>query len=811
VSQLRASIRSLIRERGFTASVVLTLTLGLGGCLAVFSVVRGVLLAPLPFPSPHQLTRVWMTNPQQGFDKDVISYPQFRDWRDQSREVFSAMAVISGTVASLSGSGPAQEIAISQVSEEFFTALGAAPYLGRVLDAGDYEVGRHRVVVLSHSLWSSSFGGDRGIVGRTITLASEPFTVAGVLPPGVAYPPATLAWWPLTGTPAMRQMLESRGSLWLETVARLEPGASREAAQAAMDVVQSRYNLAYPDATPATGVDVAPMHQDMVGAIARSLWLLQGAVLVVLLIACANISNLMLARATARRREVATRIALGAGWRRIAQECFTETFLLAAVGAAFGLALAIALVRVLPSFAPAQLPFVGRVAIDWTVAVSAVFLTATTALLVGLAPLVQGRRIDVNTAIKEGGRVAQEAGGSGRVRLGLVAGQIALALILLVGAGLLVKSFANVLSVPTGFTGETVLTARVTLPEASYPVASGKRAIFWSELIRRVSEIPNVRSAGAVSTVLLGNLPNAASMTPEGRPDLSPSLLAQPVAIDSVQAAYFDAVGQPLVAGRFFSEQIDTATAPPVTIVNASLARAYFDTTDVVGRRVTFGTPGDPQTRWLTIVGVVRDLRRATAGPQVAPRPEVYIPYQQRQRPTMVLAMRTSGDALSLVGPVRDIARALDADVPLARVQTLQTMLGARIGERRFVMSLLAAFAILAVLLSAIGIYGVVSYTVSRRLPEFGMCLAMGAQRRDIAKMVLGQGFVVAATGTAAGVAGALFLTRFAGPQLYEVSPNDPWVFSAVATLLLAIAMVATWLPARRAARVDPMIVLRHE
>jgi putative ABC transport system permease protein len=508
---------------------------------------------------------------------------------------------------------------------------------------------------------------------------------------------------------------------------------------------------------------------------------------------------------------VATRIALGAGWHRVAQACFTETLLLAAIGAAFGLALAIALVRVLPSFAPAQLPFVGRVAIDWTVAVSAMLLTATTALLVGLAPLVQGRRIDVNAAIKEGGRVAQEAGGSGRVRLGLVAGQIALAVVLLVGAGLLVKSFARVLSVPTGFTDDAVLTARVSLPDARYPVASGKRALFWNEMIGRVSDLPGVKAAGAVTTVLLGALPVSSPVTPEGRPDLSPSILALPVAIDSVNAAYFDTVGQPLIAGRFFSEQIDTATGPPVTIVNEALARTYFDTTEVIGRRVTFGTPGNPQTTWLTIVGVVRDLRRAVAGPQVPSRPEVYMPYAQRQQPTMVLAVRTRGDALALVGPVRDIARALDADVPLARVQTLQTMLGARIGERRFVMSLLAAFAILAVLLSAIGIYGVVSYTVSRRLPEFGMCLALGAQRRDIAKMVLGQGLAVAAIGTAAGVAGALFLTRFAGPQLYEVSPNDPWVFAAVATLLVAIAMVATWLPARRAARVDPMIVLRHE
>jgi predicted permease len=811
VSQLKQAFRSLYRERGFTASVLLTLMLSLGGCLAVFSVVRGVLLAPLPFPSPEQLVRLWMTNPQQGFDKDIVSFPQFRDWRDQTRDVFSAMAVVSGATASLSGSGPALEIQGAQVSDEFFKVLGAQPFLGRLLAPDDYQVGNHRVVVLSHALWSSSFGADRGIVGRAITLATEPFTVVGVLPPGVAYPSNTVAWWPLAATPQMQPNLESRGALWLEVVARTRPEVTTAAAQTALAVVQERYKLAYPGAADETGVFVSPMHQDLVEAVARSLWLLQGAVLVVLLIACANISNLMLARATARQREIATRIALGANWRRIARAGFTETLLLAGIGAALGLSLAQALVRVLPSFAPSQLPFVSRVSIDWTVALGALVLTAGTAIVVGLAPIVQGSRIDVNTAIKEGGRVAQEAGGSGRVRLGLVAGQIALALVLLVGAGLLVKSFANVLSVATGFTEGAVLTARVYLPEARYPSQGGTRAVFWREFFRRASEVPGVTSVGAVSTVLLGALPNAASMTPEGRPDLPQALLTKPVAIDSVNGRYFETVGQPLITGRSFSDQIDTATGPRVTIVNEALARAYFDTTDVLGRRVTFSNPNNPQATWLTIVGVVRDVRRAAAGPHVDPRPEVYLPYSQRARPTMVLTVRTSGDALALAAPIRDLARAMDADVPVSRLQTLETMLGARVGQRRFVMSLLAAFAGLAVLLSAVGIYGVISYTVNRRLPEFGVCLALGAQRRDIARLVLKQGLAVALIGTAAGIAGALFVTRFAGPQLYEVSPNDPWVFSAVAALLLAIALLAAWLPARRASRVDPMAVLRCE
>jgi predicted permease len=811
VTHLRSAARSLLRERGFTISVVLTLTLALGGSLAVFSVVRGVLLAPLPFATPDRLTRVWMTNPQQGFDKDVISYPQFRDWRDQTRDAFAAMAAINDSVASLSGAGPAQEIAVSQVSEEFFQVLGANPLFGRVLAPDDYEPGRHRVLVLSHALWTASFGADQSIVGRTINLATEPFTVIGVMPPRITYPSDTQAWTPLTATPALRRQLESRGSLWLEVIARMKPGVATATAQAAMDVVQARYNAAYPAATPGTGIYVAPMHQDIVESVARSLWLLQGAVLAVLLIACANISNLMLARATARQREVATRIALGAGWRRIARECFTETLLIASIGAAFGISLAVALVRMLPSFAPAQLPMIDGVAVDWVVALAAVALTMATAVVVGLAPIVHGRRIDVNTAIKEGGRVAHEGGGSGRVRLALVAGQIATALVLLVGAGLLVKSFANVLSIPTGFTPDPVFTARVSLPAARYSTQKSQRAIFWNELSRRVAELPGVKAVGAVSTILLGTLPVSAPMIPEGRPDLPRAVLTTPVAIDAVHGGYFDTVGQPLLFGRFFSDQIDTGDGQPVVIVNEALARTYFDTADAVGRRVTFSDTITPQTTWLTIVGVVRDVRRAAAGPHVAPRAEAYMPYVQSQRQTMVLTARASGNAMALAGSVREIVRAMDADVPLSRVQTLDTMLGNRVGERRFVMSLLTAFAGLAVLLAAVGIYGVITYTVSRRLPEFGMCLALGAQRRDITKMVLGQGLAMAVAGTAIGVAGALFLTRFAGPQLYEVKPNDPWVFASVAALLLAIAMVAAWLPARRASRVDPMVVLRCE
>ena len=805
---MRAAVRSLIRERGFTAAVVLTLGLGLGGCLAIFSVVQAVILRPLPFPSPERLSIVWMTNPQQGFDRDVISYPQFRDWRDQGAEAFEGMAVHYSQFASLSGAGVAQEIRLSSVSEDFFTVLAASPAIGRALSAGDYVVGQHRVVVLGHGLWTGRFGGDRGVVGRDVSLNGEPYTVVGILPPAIQFPLDTEAWVPLAATPPMRQQLESRGSLWLNVIARLRPGVPAVTAQRTMEVVQARFNRAYPDATPETGVLVSPLHQDLVGPAARSLWLLQGSVLVVLLIACANVSNLLLARATARHREMATRVALGAAWGRIARECLTETALLSGAGAAIGLGLALWLIRVLPSLAPAQVPRLGDVALDGGVVAAAVVLTAAIALVVGLAPLLHFRRVDVNAAIKEGGRVAHESGGSGTMRMALVAAQMALALVLLVGAGLLIKSFSKVLAIESGFTRDPVLTARFALPGERH---SGERRVaLWEELTRRVAELPGVKAAGGVTTVMLGRLPNSAPMTPEGRPDLPRTLLAMPVAVDSATPGYFDAVGQRIVAGRGFTG-FDRADSLPVVVANEALARAYFSGVDAVGRRVTFGDASDPSAPWLTIVGIVADVRRASAGPELDVRPEVYMPYPQRRSPGMMLVVRAASDPMALAAPIREIAKSIDPDVPLARIRTLDDLQGARLAERRFVMGLLSAFAGLAVLLSAIGIYGVIAYTVTRRLPEFGMCLALGAQRWDIAKLVFRQGLIVAAIGTVAGLAGAIGLTRFAGPQLFNVSPTDPWVFAAVAALLLGVAAAASWLPARRASRVDPMVVLRHE
>lgn len=807
---LRVALRSLLRERAFSTAVILTLVIGLGGCLAIFSVVRAVLLEPLPFPDPDRLTAVWMTNPRQGFDRDVISYPQFRDWRDQSRDVFSNMAVFSNQIGSLTTQGPARETRAIAVSEEFFALLGSSPLMGRTLEPGDFEPGRHRVLMISHALWTTAFGSDPAVVGKTVRFNGEPHQVIGVLQPGVGFPNDAELWQPLAVLPDQRAQFESRGSLWLSVVARLKPGVTIAAAEDTMLVIERRLQQAYPgEATPETGVLVAGLHDDLVGSTSRSLWLLQGSVAFVLLIACANVSNLLLARVSARSREIATRLALGASWRRVITEGLTETMLLAVAGGLLGLLAAMWAVDVFMRMGPTGIPLASRVEVDWTVALVAGVLCLVTTLIVGLAPVLFAGRVDVAMTLKSGGRNPAEAGGSGRVRTTLVIGQIALALVLLVGAGLLIKSFVRVLAIPTGFTTTTALTARFALPTQQYPDAA-RRVAMWNELTRQVAEVPGVSAVGGVSTVLLGRLPVSSSIAVEGRPDLPDALVFAPVAIDSVTPGYFEAVGQPLVGGRLLNDH-DTADTLPVVVANEALGRLYFGTTDIVGRRITFGDATNPKTTWQTIVGVVRDVRRASAGPQLEARPEVYFSYAQRARPGMMLVVKTVGDPMGVVGSVRDVAAKLDPEVPLARVRPLDELLNARLDERVFLMNLLAAFAIMAVLLSAIGIYGVTAYSVSRRMQEFGVLVALGAQRRDVLGLVLGHGLFVVAIGSVLGIAGALLLTRLAGPQLFEVSPTDPQVFVAVAVGLAACALAACWLPAARAARVDPMTVLRHE
>ncbi len=799
---VRTTARALLRERAFSLAVVLTLAMGLGACLAIFTVVRGVLFAPLPYPAADRLARVWMTNPQQGIDRDVISYPMFRDWRDQSRDVFASMAVYSDRSANMLAGAAPEEVLTAVVSEEFFATVGSRPLLGRSFEAGDYVDGQHRVVILSHGLWQRAFGGRGDIVGHTATIAGEPHTVVGVLSPGGEYPDETELWLPMAHSADARELLESRGALWLPVIARLRADVALETAQQKMALVQSAQNAAYPDNVPGTSALVTPVHDDMVAAARRPLWLLQGSVLLVLLIACANVSNLFLARATAREREIATRAALGAGWRRLAREWLAETLLLTMVGSVLGLVFAVWIVGLVVGAAPSQIPRIASVAIDWGVVAAGGVLTLITALAIGAVPLMRLSRADVSSTLKEGGRTIDEQGGHARIRQGLVVAQLALALMLLVGAGLLLRSFAALLETPSGFDARGVLTARVNLPATKYQ-APAQRLQFWERLRADVNALPSVTRVAGISTVLLSRLPNSSSIVVEGRPDLPESLQNWPVAIDSVTPGYFDTVGMRLLSGRDVSDT-DLAASPRVVVVNEALATQYFETADVVGRRISFGST--PPT-WLTIVGVVSNARRS--GPELEARAETYFPHPQRPTGSMTLVVRSDRDPMALASSVREVVRRLDPEQPVSRVNTLASLLDARLAERRFLLALLGGFAVVALVLSGVGIYGVMAYTVGRRRQEFGIRAALGATRGDLSRLVLRQGVILIGFGVVLGIFGAFLATRLMDRLLFGVGPADPLVFSGVTLLLSACALIACYLPALRAARTDPLKVLR--
>jgi putative ABC transport system permease protein len=802
---LRTSIRALLRERGFTAAVGLTLAIGLGGCLAIFTIVKAVLFAPLPYLQAERLALVWMTNPQQGFDRDIVSYPMFRDWRDQSREVFESMAVFSSQFANiLAGTSP-EEVRMGVVSEEFFQTVGVATRLGRTFEPDDYVEGRHRVAVLSHGLWQRAFGGRTEVIGRDAMVNGRPYSIIGVLSPGSEYPTDADLWIPLATTADSRPQMEARGALWLPVIARLRPGVPIETAQQRMIVVQNAQNAAYPDNVPGTSAFVTLLLDDMVASARRPLWLLQGAVLLVLLIAWANVSNLFLARATARERETATRAALGAGWRRLSREWLNETLVLTTAGALGGLALAVWAVQAVVAAAPPQIPRLASVSIDWTIVAAGAALTLLTSLAIGLAPLWRVTRADVSSTLKEGGRTVEEQGGRARVRLGLVTAQLALALMLLVGAGLLLRSFAAVLETPSGFQSDGVFTARISLPAAKYQQPA-QRLQFWERLRSEAAALPSVQRVAGITTILLGRLPNSAPIIVEGRPSLPEGLRSWPVAIDSVTPGHFETVGMRLVRGRDVAET-DLATALRVVVVNEALALQYFETLDVVGRRISFGSLG-PNTQWLTIVGVVSNARRS--GPELDARAETYLPHPQRPSGSMTLVVKTAGDPLLLTPAIRQLVQRLDPEQPIARVSALTTMLDARLAERRFVLSLLGGFALVALSLSAIGIYGVMAYSVGRRRHEFGVRAALGASRLDLSRLVIRQGAIVIAIGVLLGVGGAVAVTRLMERLLFGVSATDPLVFAVVTLLLSATALLACWLPARRAANVEPMGVLRQ-
>ncbi len=807
LKDVKYATRALLRQPGFTLVAVVTLALGIGANTAIFSVIDATLLRSLPFRDPGRLVHLWETKPSRDFERREASYPDFLDWRAQSAEVFEGLAGYTGRPVTLADAGEATRARGAAVSSNFFELLGVSPVAGRTFVGGEDGLEAKRVAVLGHGFWQRRFGGDAAAVGREVTLDGQAFTVVGVLPADFHFALLgdTEVWTPLAPTP---DIASRRYMHWLKVVGRLKEGVGLEAAQAHLAAVASRTERDDPGAHAGVGLRGVVLQDEFVGPVRPVLFVLLGAVGFVLLIACTNVANLLLARSAARQKEVAIRSALGASRWRVVRQLLTESVLLSLAGGAAGLVLALwgvdLLVSLIPAGQLAQMPYLRSLALSRDVLLFAVGLSLLTGVLFGLTPALSASRADLQGALKEGGR-STVSRGSRRLRDLLVVAEVALALMLLVGAGLLMKSLVTMLRVDPGFDARNLLTMRVALPPTRYS-EDGKAARFYDETLRRLSAVPGVRGAALTSNLPLAG--DGGTGTPQVVGRSTPASELTEAHLRTVSANYFEVMGVPLVGGRAFDAR-DDAAAPGVLLVNKTFAERVFPGEAAVGRRVTFRFSPDTQ---FEIVGVVGDEKVLSLDARTTP--VIYFHARQGPDSTAAFVVRTEGaDPLALAAPVRAEVRAVDSEVPVFAVQTLEQMVaGSRASfMRRYPAYLTAVFACVALLLALVGIYGVVSYAVAQRTHEIAVRVALGARTRDVLRLVLGHGLLLALGGIALGAVGALALTRLISGLLFGVSAADPAVYGLVALLLAAVAVIACLVPARRATKVDPMVALRYE
>jgi putative ABC transport system permease protein len=773
----------------------------------MFSVVYSVLLRPLAYPRPEQLVFVQESSLRRG-DIFPTAPATYTDWRDQ-QDVFQSIAAAEVWGATLTGSGRAEEIEGLRASTSLLSVLGVAPTIGRGFTPDDERVEAGHVVLLSHRLWERRFGADPSIVGRAIPLNGASYKVVGVMPAGFQFPPfwatKTELWVPLVFPP---DRLNSRDGRSLRVFARLKDGATVERANAAMGAIAQRIAAAYPETNAGSGARVIPLRDFTVRQVRLGLVVLLGAVGFLLLIACANVANLLLGRAGERAREVAVRLALGAGRWRLIRQLLMESLVLSIAGGVLGIALAAWLLNVLGSNIAGSgrlvLPRSHEIGLGGAVLLFSFAVSAATGILFGLAPALQFSRPDLNAVLKEGGRGNSRAGRT-PLRSLLVAGEIAVSVMLLAGAGLMMRSIQNLSAVDAGFDASHVLTMRVVLTGSPH-AAPERRNPFYREVLDRVAAVPGVESASGINHLPLAGDLWTFGYTVEGQPPPPPSQGFSAV-FRVVFPGYFHAMGIPILRGRDFTPH-DDANAARVVIVNEALARRQWPAGDPIGKRLR---PGDGQP-WYTVAGVVKNVEEQDWG--APPADEFYFP--QWQNPVdiqryLTLIVRTAGDPKALAGPVASAVASLDRDLPIEDIEAMKQVVDRAVWQPRFSTTLLAAFAALAMAMAAIGIYGVMSNDVARRTAEIGIRMALGAQPANLLGQVLGRGAKLTFLGTAAGLAGALGLTRYLRSLLYAVSPSDPFVLAAAAALLAIVALIAVWVPARRATRVDPLEALRME
>jgi putative ABC transport system permease protein len=804
-SDVQYALRNFVKRPLFYSVVILTLALGIGANTAIFTVVNAVLLQPLPYPEPDRLVMLWTYNPLQGFDKDVGTYPNFDDWR-RAGNSFERMSAYSGASVTLTGRGDPAQIRGARVTHEFFETMGVAPVRGHAFDPANGLAGGERVVVLAHGLWTRRFGADASIVGQRLLLSGVSHEVVGVMPASFAQPADAELWMPLAPVGPLESLFTARGSYWLTIVGRLKPGVSLADAQAEMDAIAARLEAQYP-ANAGIGVRLVPMHEELVGDVRRPLVILLGAVCFVLLIACANVANLLLTRAASRQRELAIRAALGAGRLRLLRQLLTESLVLGMLGGVAGLAVAAWATGLLQSLAPPELPRLSNVVIDAQVLAYAAGASLLTGLLFGIVPGLHASRGESAGYLKEGGRTGADTARGGRLRTGLAISEVAIAVVLLVGSGLLIRSSIALNNEDPGFATRGVLTMRLQLPAAKYDEPA-RVAAFYDQLVERLAALPGVESAAAGSSLLLSRLPGSASISIEGRPPLPADAQNIPVPYDSVTPEYLSTLEIPLRRGRMFS-RADAPQSQAVVIVNESFVRRFFPGEDPLGRRVTFGNPSAPDTRWQTIVGVVADTKRG--GFDREPWAEVYFPMRQAPESRAFVLLRTSGDPAALIAAAQAAVWSIDRDQAITSTRTMPELLAEREANRRFTTLLLGLFAAVALALAVIGIYGVIAYSTAQRTQEIGIRMALGADRATVLRMVLGNGLRIAAAGLGLGVAGALMLTQVLSGLLFGVGAHDPVTFGIVAGGLLLVALAACSIPARRAMRIEPVVAMKGD
>jgi predicted permease len=795
------ALRRLRQAPGFSLVAIATLALGIGANSAIFSIVNAVLLEPLPFDEPENLVRVSQTWKGEG---DVYSPPNFLDVEEAAGSFEALAAFDTGGVTLTDGGAPAR-VEGASVSARFLEVLRARPALGRGFLAEENEPGKHRVVVLGNRLWLARFGGDPAIVGRTIQIDRESHVVVGVAPARFAYPEGAELWTPLEYDERFR--FKNRGAWYLGVIGRLKPGVTVDAARQEVATIAARLARQYPEDNEGVGGTVESLHDATAGDVRAGLWILLGAVGFVLLIACVNVANLLLARVLGRETEIAVRAALGAGRGRLLRQLLTEAVVLSLLGGVAGLLLAVFSLDWLLALRPDALPRLVEVRLDRPVLAFAASLSLATGLLFGILPAAQLARRPAATALREGARGV--LGGRGhRMRSALVVGQMAMALVLVAGAGLLIRSFARLRQVDPGFQTDGRLAFRISLPEAAYPDDAGRTA-FYDRLFSRIAALPGVRSVGGVSGLPLGGTNFTISFEVEGRPPVAPA--QQPTMQTRIATrGYFETMGIPLRRGRLIDER-DGAGAPQVVVLGEAAVRKYFPGEDPLGKVLKIGLgrgPGKPKAGG-EVVGIVGDVKEHGLGAEHPPA--VYIPYQQFPTPSLDLVVHTALDPRRLTTATEGAVRELDPQLPVTRVATLDEMVARSLSEPRFYTVLLGAFAATALLLAGLGIFGALSYAVSQRSREIGIRVALGAEPSEVLGMVLRHALALAALGMGIGLAGALALSRVIRGMLFRLSPTDPATLAGVAALLAAVALVASYLPARRATRVDPVEALRAE